>query len=173
MKGGTRTIIVRNTDIKIVYIASPFAGNIATNVAFAKSAAKYAIAKGMAPYIPHLTLPAVLNDNDPEERALGIKLNCEILSRCDELWVFRYHGISADMKAEINYAKEKGIPTRFLDIDPRDGVHASACQNCMNRVDRVAAKPTGKADSISCCLVKNEQRIDTQTIIRCEDFEAF
>lgn len=43
----------------------------------------------------------------------------------------------------------------------------------MNRVDRVAAKPTGKADSISCCLVKNEQRIDTQTIIRCEDFEAF
>lgn len=113
-------------------------------------------------------------DNDPEERALGIKLNCGILSRCDELRVFRYHGISAGMKAEINCAKEKGIPTRFLDIDPpRDGVHASACQNCMNRVDRVAAKPTGKADSISCCLVKNEQRIDTQTIIRCEDFEAF
>lgn len=52
MKGGARTIIVRNTDIKIVYIASPFAGNIATNIAFAKSTAKYAIAKGMTPYIP-------------------------------------------------------------------------------------------------------------------------
>lgn len=164
---------MKNTDIKIVYIASPFAGNIATNIAFAKSAAKYAISKGMAPYIPHLTLPAVLNDNDPKERALGIKLNCEILSRCDELWVFRFHGISAGMKTEIDYAKEKGIPTRFLDIDPRDGARASACQNCMNCVNRIIAKPTGKASSISCCRVKNEQRIDTQTIIRCEDFEAF
>lgn len=158
---------MENTDIKIVYIASPFAGDIERNISFAKSAAKYAIGKGVAPYIPHLTLPAVLNDDDPKERALGIKLNCEILSRCDELWVFRIRGISSGMKTEIDHAKEKGIPTRFFDIDPQDGANASACWNCMNAV---AGKATGETTSAFCCLVKDGQRVDTQIIVRCEDF---
>ena len=174
---------------EVVYIASPYAGDIEKNLTFAKAAARFAIARGKAPYIPHLTLPAVLNDEDPRERALGIELNCETLSRCDALWVFRRNGISAGMAAEIAYAGKCGIETEYFDIDPTEGpVIASCCSDCMacqadyaiaerlkSQGQTASNEPApSRVSNFFCCnpdCERNGQRIDHLEILRCDWFK--
>jgi len=57
-----------------VIVESPFAGNVERNVAFARACLRDCLMRGEAPFASHLlyTQPGVLNDNIPEERALGI-----------------------------------------------------------------------------------------------------
>ena len=44
---------------KLIYIASPYAGDIETNTAFAKKACRYAIHQGHTPIAVHLLYPPV------------------------------------------------------------------------------------------------------------------
>ena len=47
---------------KLVYIASPYAGDVETNVQFAKAACRYAIGQGATPVAPHLLYTQILAD---------------------------------------------------------------------------------------------------------------
>ena len=97
-------------DRKVVYICSPYSGDIQKNIQNACVAAKTAIiSNNVAPLVPHLMYPTFLDDDNPTERALGIELDLNLISKCDELW---YYGdtISAGMQAEINFAKTHNIP---------------------------------------------------------------
>lgn len=47
---------------KLIYIASPYAGDIETNTAFAKKACWYAIHQGHTPIAVHLLYPQMLDD---------------------------------------------------------------------------------------------------------------
>lgn len=103
---------------KVIYLSSPLSGktesDVDRNIAFVKRAARFAIKQGVMPYIPHLTLPTILNDKDPEERALGISLDLDLLERCDELWMFVENGISSGMKTEQEAAERFGIPITVI-----------------------------------------------------------
>lgn len=101
---------------QVVYIAAPYAGDVEANVAFAKQAALYAMSAHCVPFVPHLQFPAFLDDNVPNQRALGIQANLELLRRCDELWVFNYKGISAGMQQEITYADQHSIPVKYISL---------------------------------------------------------
>ena len=57
---------------KLIYVASPYAGDIEANVRFAAAACRYVMAKGHAFFAPHLLYPAILDDSVPSKRALGI-----------------------------------------------------------------------------------------------------
>lgn len=95
---------------KIIYLCSPYSGNVEQNIKNACIAAKEAIlADNVAPIIPHLMYPVILDDDIPEERALGIDLDIDLISKCDELW---YYGdiISSGMRAEIDFAQANQIP---------------------------------------------------------------
>lgn len=95
---------------KIIYLCSPYSGNVEQNIKNACIAAKEAIlVDNVAPIIPHLMYPVILDDDIPEERALGIDLDIDLISKCDELW---YYGdtISAGMRAEIDFAQANQIP---------------------------------------------------------------
>ena len=70
---------------KLIYIASPYAGDIEKNVAFARRACRYAIHQGYIPIAVHLLYPQMLDDSDPAERELGLRLGQQLLRRCDEL----------------------------------------------------------------------------------------
>jgi hypothetical protein len=61
--------------MRLVIIESPFAGDIEGNIAYAKRAVHDCLLRGEAPIASHLlfTQPGVLDDNVPEERALGIE----------------------------------------------------------------------------------------------------
>ncbi len=66
--------------MKLVYICSPYAGDIENNVEFAKAACRYAVAQGHAPVAVHLLYPLFLNDTVPEERRTGIRMGLRVLS---------------------------------------------------------------------------------------------
>ena len=72
---------------KLVYIASPYSGDVERNVAFAKAACRYAMKQGVTPIASHLLYPQMLDDKVPEERNLGTGMGLRILKVCDEIWV--------------------------------------------------------------------------------------
>ena len=55
---------------KLIYIASPYAGDIEKNVAFARRACRYAIHQGYIPIAVHLLYPQMLDDSDPQSESL-------------------------------------------------------------------------------------------------------
>ena len=59
---------------KLIYIASPYAGDIEANTVFAKKACRYAIRQGYTPIAVHLLYPQMLDDSDPAERETGLRL---------------------------------------------------------------------------------------------------
>lgn len=60
--------------VRLVILESPYAGDVARNVAYARAAMADCLRRGEAPIASHLlyTQPGVLDDNIPAERALGI-----------------------------------------------------------------------------------------------------
>lgn len=99
------------TEGKLVYIASPYAGDVEGNVAFAKAACRYAAAKGYTPVAVHLMYPQFLDDRVPKEREAGLKMGRRVLAVCEEIWLCGER-MSAGMKAEEAEAQRLGIPIR-------------------------------------------------------------
>ena len=99
------------TEGKLVYIASPYAGDVEGNVTFAKAACRYAAAKGYTPVAVHLMYPQFLDDRVPKEREAGLKMGRRVLAVCEEIWLCGER-MSAGMKAEEAEAKRLGIPIR-------------------------------------------------------------
>ncbi len=97
----------------IVYICSPYAGDIETNVVAARRYSRFAVEKGYIPIAPHLLFPQFLNDSDPNERELGLFFGNAIMSKCSEIWVFGSK-ISNGMAAEIERARWKNYRLRYF-----------------------------------------------------------
>ena len=97
----------------IVYICSPYAGDIDGNTAAARRYCRYAVDGGYIPIAPHLLFPQFLNDANPAERQLGLYCGNALMSRCAEVWVFG-DIISAGMEAEIKRAKRKNYRLRYF-----------------------------------------------------------
>ena len=97
----------------IVYICSPYAGEIEKNVKAAQEYSRFAVEKGYIPIAPHLLFPQFLNDANPKERQLGLFFGNALMSKCSEVWAFG-NRISAGMEAEINRAKWKNYRLRYF-----------------------------------------------------------
>ncbi len=96
---------------RIVYIASPYKGDMKRNL---RKAAKYteaAIKQGAIPITPHLFYSAVLDDTDPQERQTGMRMGIDLLTICDELWAFGTP--SEGMRNEIETARRLKIPVIY------------------------------------------------------------
>lgn len=103
--------------MKIIFVSSPYAGDVEKNIEFAKQACHYVIATGNAFFCPHLLYPQVLDDFNLEERKLGMEMAKQILLTCDELWAFG-DKISHGMFEEIEYARQHNISLkRILSMD--------------------------------------------------------
>ena len=100
----------------IVYICSPYAGDVETNVQKARRYCRFAVDKGYIPIAPHLLFTQFLNDDSPKERQLGIFFGNAVMSKCSEVWVFGEH-ISNGMEAEIKRAKRKNYRLRYFNED--------------------------------------------------------
>lgn len=61
---------------KLVVVETPYAGNIERNLKYARLCMRDCISRGEAPIASHLvyTQEHILNDDDPDERGLGIEL---------------------------------------------------------------------------------------------------
>jgi hypothetical protein len=100
----------------IVYICSPFAGDIVRNTENARQYCKFAVRQGTIPFAPHLFYPQFMSDDDPEQRKLGLLFGMIWLCKCDELWCFG-NRISDGMRRELAKSRAKGIPIKFYTQD--------------------------------------------------------
>ena len=112
----------RKTYRPLVYICSPFAGDVSGNIAQARKYCRFAVEQGAIPLAPHLLYPQFMDDNDKTERALGLFFGVVLLGKCDEVWAFceTPHGArvaSFGMKAELSKARGRGIPIKFFNRD--------------------------------------------------------
>ena len=97
----------------IVYICSPFSGDVEGNVAAARRYSRFAVDKGYIPIAPHLLFPQFLDGDDPAERELGLCFGNALMSKGAEVWVFGSR-ISCGMEAEIKRAKWKDYRLRYF-----------------------------------------------------------
>lgn len=96
--------------MKLVIIESPYAGEVDTNVDFARLCVRDSLKRGEAPIASHLlyTQPKILDDKVPEDRALGIAAGLEWRRVADLTAVYTNLGISKGMSDAINSAIKEG-----------------------------------------------------------------
>ena len=105
----------------VVYICSPYAGDIERNVENAKRYCRFALQNSAIPLAPHLLFPQFMDDEDPRERALALHMNLVLLSKCAALWVFG-DTITKGMRLEIDRAKQKKQTIRYFTSEPKEVV---------------------------------------------------
>jgi len=95
----------------LVYICSPFAGDTERNIERARGYCRFAVTRNCIPLAPHLHYPQFMDDDDKEQRELGLFFALVLLGKCDELWVFG-EKVSNGMAREIAKAEKRGMPIR-------------------------------------------------------------
>lgn len=105
----------------LVFICSPFAGDVARNLRNARQYCKFAVEQGAIPLAPHLHYPQFMDDRIKEQRRLGISFGLVLLEKCEELWVYG-STISKGMRQEIERAQGLGIRIRFFNNQGKEAV---------------------------------------------------
>ena len=100
----------------IVYICSPFSGDVRENKKKARTYSRFAVKKGYLPITPHLLFPQFLDDGNPDEREVGLHMGLVLMTKCVEVWVFGTER-SEGMKREIKKAKWRGKIIRYFTSD--------------------------------------------------------
>lgn len=105
----------------LVYICSPYAGDIERNTYRARAFSRFAVEKKYIPIAPHLLCPQYLNE--VTERWLGLKMGIVFMGKCEEVWVFG-DAISEGMAVEIEKAKRMRKKIRYFtdDLQEKEGM---------------------------------------------------
>jgi hypothetical protein len=99
--------------MRLVIIESPFAGDIARNIAYASACMRHCLSLGEAPFASHLLYTQALNDQIVRERAKGIAAGLAWARRADATIVYDDFGISDGMRLGIEDAKRCGRPIEY------------------------------------------------------------
>lgn len=100
--------------LPLVYICSPYSGDIEKNTIAARVYSRFAVDRGTIPLTPHLLYPQFMNDEDPNERELAMFFNKILQGKCQEVWVFGSE-ISNGMATEIALAEVRHQKIRYFD----------------------------------------------------------
>lgn len=100
--------------LPLVYICSPYAGDIENNIKNAKAYSRYAVKENAIPVTPHLLYPQFMDDGNDAEREMAMHFNYVLLGKCTELWVFG-GVVSLGMAREIGVAKKRRMKIRWFD----------------------------------------------------------
>lgn len=103
----------------LVYICSPFAGDVAGNTDAARRYCRMAVDMGCIPFAPHLLYPQFMDDGNAEERDLGLFFGKVLMDKCSEVWVCGER-ISSGMQAEIDRAKRKNYKIRHFSSELKE-----------------------------------------------------
>lgn len=95
-----------------VILESPYAGNVELNERYARACLRDSLRRGEAPIASHLlyTQPGVLDDQDPNERLLGIEAGLAWGKVADATVVYVDLGVSRGMEYGIEHARRCGRP---------------------------------------------------------------
>lgn len=95
----------------LVYICSPYSGDVVGNTEKARRYSRFAVDKGAIPLTAHLLLPQFMSEKT--ERDLALFMDMVLMSKCEEVWVFG-KDITSGMAAEIAKAKKKNMTIRYF-----------------------------------------------------------
>ena len=109
------------SEYKLVYVCSPYAGDIDQNVTNAQKYSRFAAMSGYIPITPHLLFTQFLSDGNPEELNMGMRFGNSLMDLCSEIWVFG-DDISTGMKAEIQRAKEQEYKIRYFNKEMKETI---------------------------------------------------
>ena len=103
---------------KLIYVCSPYSGNIEYNTLIAKILSRYVVCQGYIPITPHIYFTQFMNDNIQEHRDLAFEMNFDLMDLCDQMWVFIELGqdISTGMQREIDRANEIGLKIHYFNL---------------------------------------------------------
>ena len=106
---------------RLVYICSPHTGDPREVEVFDKLYCYYAMCEEHTPVAPYLIFPQLFGGDQYHPSGRVDKYDAEkLLSKCDELWLIRYCGMTAEMAEEIKFAMEHGIPIRYKALTLED-----------------------------------------------------
>ena len=95
-----------------VIIESPFAGKTdeekQANIDYARKACMHAITQGYVPFASHLFFTQFLDDNNPDQRALGIEMGYDFWDKADIICFYIDRGMSPGMKEALTRAFLQG-----------------------------------------------------------------
>ncbi len=97
---------------KAVFICAPLGGNVKENLEKVRHYAEYALKCGDTPIVPHY-FAEILDDNDPEQRKIGISSSKSLIWKCDECWVFG-DVLTEGMKIELQFIKPLNVKVRYF-----------------------------------------------------------
>lgn len=105
--------------MRLVILESPYAGDVARNIEYARRCVRDSLARGEAPIASHLlyTQPGILNDDDPAERQWGIDAGLAWRRVAEASVVYTDLGISRGMEYGIAAAEAAGIPVEYRRLD--------------------------------------------------------
>ena len=101
-----------------VILESPYAGDVASNVAYAREAVRNSLSRGEAPIASHLlyTQPGILRDGVPHERQWGIDAGLAWGSAAEATVVYVDLGLSKGMLFGIASAERANRPVEYRRI---------------------------------------------------------
>lgn len=105
--------VKKSTFKPLVFICSPFAGDVDYNISKARGYSRFAVVKNCIPIAPHLLFPQFMDDDDAAERNAGLFMGMVLMSKCQEVWCFGSK-ITKGMSVELEKAKKRKIPIRYF-----------------------------------------------------------
>lgn len=105
----------------LVYICSPYAGDVETNAENARKYSRFAVENMAIPFAPHLLMPQYMDE--ATERDLALRMGFIFLSKCEQVWVFGER-ITNGMAYEIRRATGMGKKVRYFTTDCREAEKA-------------------------------------------------
>ena len=105
--------------LPLVYICSPFSGDVETNTENARKYSRYAMDQGTIPVTPHLMYPQYMDETNKAERGKAMHFNYVLLGKCEEIWVFG-GVITHGMAHEISVARKRRMVIRWFTQDMKE-----------------------------------------------------
>ena len=105
---------------RCVILETPYAGDIQTNVEYARACMHDCIMRGDAPFASHLlyTQDGVLDDAVKDQRELGMAAGFAWIQQSVATLVYTDRGISPGMERGIAEAKRLGRPVAYRRLYP-------------------------------------------------------
>lgn len=103
-------------NMRRVILESPFAGDRRSNVAYARLCVRDSLNRGEAPLASHLLYTQVLEDDDVDERQLGIDAGHVWMAGAEAVIAYVDRGITKGMILGLERAKSRGLPVELRKI---------------------------------------------------------
>jgi hypothetical protein len=105
-------------ELPLVMIESPYAGDVESNIAFARACMRDSLSRGESPFAIHLlyTQEGILDDDIPEERTWGIEAGLAWGKHAIKTVVYTNLGITPGMKVGVLRAQEEGREVEYREL---------------------------------------------------------